>query len=152
MRAGWRLFKCLEERVLCGFVHAVGALDECDAAATFNGEEGETSGEGADWLDSNFIRSACWRDDDEVRVAPSCDEAARAARATGPTVDRRTAHERCDSITGKRPSTCTTRPKDQQGVRWCVGEECGEMRRGGVMTTSGEACRATRRVSGVRRR
>jgi hypothetical protein len=38
--AGWRLFKSLEKCILRRLVHTVGALDERDAAAPFNGEEG----------------------------------------------------------------------------------------------------------------
>ena len=85
-------------------------------------------------------------------MAPGGDEAAGTAGATGPAVNRRTAHERCDGVTGECACTSATRPNDEQGVRWRIGEERGEMRRGGVMTTGYEACGATRRVSGVRRR
>jgi hypothetical protein len=152
MGSGWRLFERFEERVLRRLVHAIGALDERDAAATLYGEEGEASGERADRLDADLVRRPCWRDDDEVGVAPGGDEAAGTAGATGPAVNWRTTHERYDGVTGERPRTGTTRPNNQQGVWRCVGEERGEVRRGGVMTTGYEACGATRRVSGVRRR
>ena len=85
-------------------------------------------------------------------MAPRGDQATGSACATGPAVDRLATHERCNGVTGECACARTTRPNNQQGVRWCVGEQRGEMRRGGIMATSCEACRATRRVSGVRRR
>jgi hypothetical protein len=152
MRAGWWLFECLQERVLCRLVHPVGALDERNASTPFNGEEGEAGGECADRVDPNLIRSPCWRDHDEVGMAPRSDQATRSAGATWPAVDWLDTHERGNGVTGECACARTTRPNNQQGVRWCVGEQRGEMRRGGIMATSCEACRATRRVSGVRRR
>jgi hypothetical protein len=53
--AGWRLFECLQERVLCFLVHTVGALDERNSATPLNGEEGEAGGEGADRVNPNLI-------------------------------------------------------------------------------------------------
>ena len=85
-------------------------------------------------------------------MAPRSDQATGSAGATWPAVDRCAAHERGNGVTGEGACARTTRPNNQQGVRWCVGEQRGEMRRGGVMATSCETCRATRRVSGVRRR
>ena len=68
--AGWWLFKGLEQRVLRIFVHEVGAFDERNSAAPFNGEEGEASGEGADLVDLDRIGHASRGDDNEVGVAP----------------------------------------------------------------------------------
>jgi hypothetical protein len=53
--AGWRLFECFKERVLRRLVHAVGALDERNAATPFNREEGEACGERPDRLDADLI-------------------------------------------------------------------------------------------------
>jgi hypothetical protein len=69
VRAGWRLFERFEERVLRRFVHAVGALDERNAAATLYGEESEASGESADRVDADLVRSSGRRDHDQVGVA-----------------------------------------------------------------------------------
>jgi hypothetical protein len=69
VRAGWWLFERLQERVLCRLIHTVGALDERDAAAPLNREEGEAGGEGANRLDADLIRGTGWRDDDEVGMA-----------------------------------------------------------------------------------
>jgi hypothetical protein len=55
VRAGRRLFERFEERVLRRLVHAVGALDERNAATPFNREEGEACGEGANRLDADLI-------------------------------------------------------------------------------------------------
>jgi hypothetical protein len=71
--AGWWLFESLKECVLCRLVHAIGALDQCDAAASFNREEGEAGGKGANRFDADLIRSACWRDEDKVGMAPRGD-------------------------------------------------------------------------------
>jgi hypothetical protein len=68
--AGWRLFERFEECVLRRLVHAVGALDERDAATPFNREEGEACGERPDRLNTDLIRCPSWRDDDEVGMAP----------------------------------------------------------------------------------
>jgi hypothetical protein len=73
VRAGWRLFERFKERVLRRLVHAICTFNERNAAAPFNGEEGEAGGEGANRLDANLIRGACWRDDDEVGMAPRGD-------------------------------------------------------------------------------
>jgi hypothetical protein len=70
VRAGWRLFERFKECVLRRLVHAVGALDERNAATPFNREEGEAGGEGANRLDADLIRCPSWRDDDEVGMAP----------------------------------------------------------------------------------
>jgi hypothetical protein len=55
VRAGRRLFKRFKECVLRRLVHAVGALDERNAATPFNREEGEACGEGANRLDADLI-------------------------------------------------------------------------------------------------
>jgi hypothetical protein len=53
--AGWRLFERFKERVLRRLVHAVGALDERNAATPFNREEGEACGERPDRLNADLI-------------------------------------------------------------------------------------------------
>jgi hypothetical protein len=68
--AWWWLFQRLQECVLRRLAHAIGALDEGDATATLNREEGEALLEFANWRDPDLICRAGWRDQCEVSVTP----------------------------------------------------------------------------------
>jgi hypothetical protein len=113
-----RLFKGLEQRILCRFAHAICALNERDAAPTLYGEEGEARLELANWRDADLIGGAARRDSCEVRVALSRHQPACAALPAGAAALRADAEECCRNVTRKRSRPRATWPHDQQGVWW----------------------------------
>jgi hypothetical protein len=70
VRARRWLFERLEKCILRRLAHAIGALDEGDATATLNREEGEALLEFTYWRDADLVRCARWRDQCKVGVTP----------------------------------------------------------------------------------
>ena len=70
MRARWWLFERLQKCILRRLAHAIGALDEGDATATLNREEGEALLEFTNWRDADLVCCARWRDQCKVSVTP----------------------------------------------------------------------------------
>jgi len=70
VRARRGLFECLQQGVLRRLTHAIGALNERDAATALNREEGEALLEFANWRDSDLVCRAARRDQCKVGVTP----------------------------------------------------------------------------------
>jgi hypothetical protein len=70
VRARRWLFQRLQQCVLRRLAHAIGALNERDAAATLHGEEGEALLEFANWRDPDLVCCAARRDQCKVGVTP----------------------------------------------------------------------------------
>jgi hypothetical protein len=70
MRAWWWLFQRLKECVLRRLAHAIGALDEGDAATALNREEGEALLEFANWRDPDLVCRTARRDQCKIGVTP----------------------------------------------------------------------------------
>jgi hypothetical protein len=70
MRAWWWLFQRLKECVLRRLTHAIGALNERDAATALNREEGEALLEFANWRDPDLVCRTARRDQCKIGVTP----------------------------------------------------------------------------------
>jgi hypothetical protein len=70
MRAWWWLFQRLQQCVLRRLAHAIGALNERDAATALNREEGEALLEFANWRDPDLVCRTARRDQCKIGVTP----------------------------------------------------------------------------------
>jgi hypothetical protein len=113
-----RLFKGLEQRILCRFAHAICALNERDAAPTLYGKQSEARLELANWRDADLISGAARRNACEIRVGLSRHQPACAALPAGAAALRAYAEECCRNVTCERSRPRATWRHDQQGVWW----------------------------------